>query len=87
MLGFAGAGLLFYIFIIFIFIVVNYFISKKMESIAEDKGYTNSHAFVLCFFLGIAGYLYVIALPDLVAREQMKKLLLLTEQRNSANNG
>ena len=87
MLGFAGLGFLFYLFIIVILIIVNYFVSKKMESIAEDKGYTNSPAFVLCFFLGIAGYLYVIAMPDLVAREQMKKLLLLTEQRNSANNG
>ena len=36
------------------------------EGIAFDKGYdSDAHAFAMCFWLGIFGYIYVACLPDL----------------------
>ena len=41
-------------------------VALKFEKIAFQKGYDSSiHSFAMCFWLGIVGYLYVIALPDL----------------------
>ena len=46
-------------------ISLNYVISKKFEKIAFAKGYgAEIHAFALCFWLGIIGYIYVCALPN-----------------------
>lgn len=56
------------IFLIFLFIVlgINLVIAFKFEDIAITKGYDSSvHSFAMCFWLGIIGCLYVIALPNL----------------------
>ena len=51
--------------VIFLIIIINYYVAKKFEQIALQKGYDASiGAFSMCFWLGIVGYLYVIALPD-----------------------
>ena len=53
-----------------IFFIINTLVASKFEDIAFRKGYTSSiHAFAMCFWLGIIGYLYVIALPDLNNRQ------------------
>ena len=40
-------------------------VASKFEQIAIQKGYDSSiHSFAMCFWLGVVGYLYVIALPD-----------------------
>ncbi len=59
-------------FIAFLFLVmggavltVRYIVAKKFEEIAKQKGYgKEAHAFAMCFWLGVFGALYVIALPD-----------------------
>ena len=52
--------------ILIICLIINYIIAKKFERIAFDKGYDESiHSCAMCFWLGVVGYLYVIALPDL----------------------
>lgn len=52
--------------------VINYFVAKKFEEIAFQKGYDASiHSFAMCFWLGITGYLYVIALPELKDRNSV----------------
>ena len=54
------------IVLVIVAIVVNYKVARKFERIAFQKGYdTSMHCFAMCFFLGIVGYLYVIALPNL----------------------
>ena len=53
-----------YIIAAIIFIVINFIIAKKFENVAYIKGHTDVHAFAVCFFLGIIGYIYVAALPD-----------------------
>ena len=46
-------------------IFLNYTIAKKFEKIVFDKGYGKElKAFHMCFWLGLVGYLYVIALPN-----------------------
>ncbi len=56
------------IIILAVIIAANVVISKKMEEIAKMKGHRNSHAFAVCFWLGILGYVYVLCLPDLNER-------------------
>ena len=49
-----------------IFLLINFIVAAKFNEIAMLKGYSNDdekHCFAMCFFLGIIGYLYVIALP------------------------
>ena len=51
---------------IVISILINFVVAVKFEDIAFKKGYDKSiHSFAMCFWLGIVGYLYVIALPNL----------------------
>ena len=59
-------------------IVINCIFASKFKKISVAKGYTEkNHTFALCFFLGIIGYIYVSALPDLTLREQNRQLVLL----------
>ena len=49
-----------------IVLIINYIVACKFEEIAFQKGYDKSiHSLAMCFWLGIVGYLYVIALPNL----------------------
>ena len=48
------------------FIFLNSLIADKFESIANEKGH--SGFFWWCFWLGIVGYMMVLALPDLYSR-------------------
>ena len=51
-------------------LIINAILSFKFADIASMKGYgPEMHCFAMCFWLGILGYLYVIALPDRGARE------------------
>ena len=58
-----------------------------MNAIAISKGYENSHAFILVFFFGVFGMMYVMALPDLIARQQREDILamLLTKEQGGEN--
>ena len=61
-------GLIVFSSIIFVvvFLFINYIIAKSFEEIAFDKGYdSDAHAFAMCFWLGIIGYIYVAAMPTL----------------------
>jgi hypothetical protein len=53
-----------------IHLIINVFIASKFNDIAYMKGYgPEMHCFAMCFWLGILGCLYVIALPDRGTRE------------------
>ncbi len=57
-------------------LIVNWLVAKRMEEIVFLKGYGKEiHSFALCFWLGIIGYIYVLALPDLTQRKLMEQLL------------
>ena len=58
-------------------IIINCFFASLMNNIAISKGYENSNAFILVFLFGIFGMLYVIALPDLKARQQREDLIAI----------
>ena len=77
MIGIAALGGIIAIYILFIVgaIVLNYFIARMIAKTVELKGYTleETHAFAKCFWLGVAGWVYVLALPD-------KKLQINTVQ-------
>ena len=58
-------------------IIINCFFASLMNNVAISKGYAQSNAFLLVFFFGIFGMLYVIALPDLKARQQREDLIAI----------
>jgi len=76
-----------YFIIALIALSINLLFAALMNSIAVNKGYENSHAFALVFFFGVFGMLYVIALPDMKAREQMEDILaVLLDQNQGGKN-
>ncbi len=58
-------GMIVIILGITIALVIQFFIAKQFEKIAIMKGHPNAHAFAWCFWLGIVGYIYVAALPNI----------------------
>lgn len=83
-LNIAGIYILLCIGLLAIAIFVNYKVARKFEQIAFAKGQTkDAHAFEMCFFLGIVGYLYVIALPnanfDIKRLNQQKRIIELLQ--------
>lgn len=76
-----------YFIIALIALSINLLFAALMNSVAVNKGYENSHAFALVFFFGVFGMLYVIALPDMKAREQMEDILaVLLDQNQGGKN-
>ena len=71
-----------YFLIALIALSINLLFAALMNSVAVNKGYENSHAFALVFFFGVFGMLYVIALPDMKAREQMEDILTVLLNQN-----
>ena len=64
--------IIFYFILFVVYMSISYIVAKKFEVIAFQKGYDESvHSFAMCFWLGVAGYLYVIALPDLTVNHQV----------------
>lgn len=67
-----------------VYFVVNLIVAEFMKNVAYAKGYDdNAHAFGVAFWLGLPGWLYVVALPDLVARDNQGKILAALGQKNS----
>jgi hypothetical protein len=53
-----------FIIVWIVVLIIQYFVAKQFESVAADKGYQDSKFFHLSFWLGLPGWLLVIALPD-----------------------
>lgn len=58
-------------------VAINLYFAKLMDDIATSKGHPTSKAFLLVLLFGVVGMLYVIALPDLHAREQQEDIIQL----------
>ena len=77
--------------VLFLALVVFYFVcnvimAKTMEKIARQKGYGEEfNCFMMCFWLGTIGCLYVIALPDLKQREQLDRIIELLDPQVPTN--
>ncbi|NLO84960.1 MAG: hypothetical protein GX096_05980 [Clostridiales bacterium] len=59
------------------------FLASKISDAAERKGYEKRTYFHICFWLGVLGFLVVIALPDLTIQQQNEKMIRLLEAGNS----
>jgi len=67
---------------IVVYFIIGLIIGKIMENAAALKGYgSEAHAFVICFFLGVIGCIYVAALPDKIQQEQNQKIIDLMEKK------
>lgn len=72
---------------IILFVVVGLLIQAigavLMSKAAIAKGYgENDHIGLICFFLGIFGYLYVVALPDKIVQSQNQKIIELLQKED-----
>ncbi len=64
-------GIVLGIVLLCIWLIVNYKVAKMFEKLALDKGYgKDANAFIMCFWLGIVGYIYVAAMPKLTEKSQ-----------------
>ncbi len=55
--------------------------ASLMSKAAIAKGYgEDDHIGIICFFLGIFGYLYVIALPDKIIQSQAQQIIELLKK-------
>jgi len=68
-----------------IILLIQSILAKKFENIAFQKGYAKKepYLFAMCFLLGLVGYIYVLALPDLTLQKQNEKIISLLEQNKS----
>ena len=57
--------LMVYILIGIVAIIINIYISVLFQEAAANKGFDEAKYFWICFFFGLVGYLFVIALPNL----------------------
>ena len=56
------------------------YLANLMKKAGIAKGYGEDvHIWAICFWLGIMGYLYVIALPDKIQQSQNQKIIELLE--------
>lgn len=67
--------------VLVVYVIINFIIAQKMQSVAILKGYgPEAHIFSTVFWLGIIGLcivgcIYVAALPDKVLRSQSQEIL------------
>ena len=47
-----------------VYLIIDYFIAKKFQEIAEEKGHNGTSYFWLCFWLTWIGWIMVAALPN-----------------------
>lgn len=55
--------------------LVNFLISWQMSTAVKMKGHNFFITFFMCFLLGIPGYFYAIALPDVTKQHQLEKII------------
>lgn len=56
--------ILLWIVVLIVILIVQYKVADEFYYVAIKKGYDEKKYFWYCFWLGIVGYLLVIALPD-----------------------
>ena len=62
------------IFAAIVVLIVQFFFAVVFGGIAEDKGYSQTGYFWICFLFGVTGYCLVAALPDKKLRDYCTRL-------------
>lgn len=63
-----------YIFTAIISFCVHLFLCGSFSGFAVEKGYESTKYFLICFFFGILGYVWVAGLPDLRLQQRVFSL-------------
>ena len=67
-------------------ILIQIIFATLMRKAAARKGYgDDTHTWAMCFWLGIIGGIYVIALPDLIQQNQNQQIIELLKSRSDSN--
>ena len=66
-----------YILGVSIGLIIQIVVAKQFEKVAEMKGHDaeDVHAFAMCFWLGLIGWIYVAALPDRTAVYRLSEVI------------
>ena len=68
---------------VLIYIIVAALGASFMRNAALRKGYGDDiHAWAICFWLGIFGYIYIMALPDKIVQSQNQQIIELIKKEN-----
>lgn len=79
-------ALIYGIIVLAVYFILCAIFASKMQSVAALKGYgIDAHAWAMCFWLGILGGIYVIALPDLIQQKQNQQLIELLKEKGDKN--
>ncbi|MBQ8247524.1 MAG: hypothetical protein IJZ42_10360 [Lachnospiraceae bacterium] len=66
-----------------VYLIIDGIIAYYMKQVAYAKGYDdNAHAWAISFWLGLPGWIYVVALPDLIQRKNQEELIKLLSNGN-----
>ncbi len=66
---------------IFIYFIIAALGASFMRNAAIQKGYGDDiHAWAICFWLGIFGYIYIMALPDKISQSQNQQIIELLKK-------
>lgn len=71
-----------YIIVAIVALLINIFICNIFAECAENKGYSRSKYFWVCFFFGVIGYAYVAALTD---KDLLYRISQLEHQFETSN--
>lgn len=66
-------------------LIINIVAAKQFESVAEMKGHRaeDVHAFAMCFWLGLIGWIYVAALPDRTLPYRLSEAIKANKQETT----
>ena len=67
-------GVVISILVLIVYFVINGILAGSASDIAADKGYDKKKWFHMCFWLGLFAYLIIAGMPDLVLRQQLKRI-------------
>ena len=76
-----------WILVLIIVIAILCFFASTISDIAEDKGYEKKKWFILCLVFAPIAYLFVVAMPDLVARQKQDQMNYYLERMLSYYEG
>lgn len=78
-------GIVLILIILAVVILISYIAASAFDEIAVSKGYPPMSYFWYCFWLGLAGWLMVVALPDRTAKPSNQTVIKPANQAEASD--
>lgn len=63
-----------YLLVGIVTLLIQFMVCSWIVNVAVEKGHERGHLFAICFWLGVAGMIYVASLPNLKVEKQLKEI-------------